>query len=67
MKDHRSHPDYSVGYHDALEGRAPAHDAVPYTAGWAAGREARDIFHKSGFTDWGDGVFGINFTIGRES
>lgn len=57
MSPHKSHPDYSDGYFDALDGADMAKDTEPYKAGWKAANDARRMLLESGFEEQPGGRF----------
>jgi hypothetical protein len=64
MEDLRKLPDYETGYADGLNDRNPTDKGtIAYEAGWAAGRRARQVFQKAGFTQDGEDSFSLSLKL----
>ena len=54
----QQHPDYSVGFFDAMGDTPIFDDCTPeYRAGWDAAMRSREILRGAGFNDNGAGEF----------
>jgi hypothetical protein len=60
----KSHPAYSEGFFDRLEGAPIPDDATPeYRAGWEAAEQSRRIIESAGLKETAPGQFSATFTF----